>query len=139
MKNERLSAVEKEITPRRTGTQASGYSRYYSKNRSLNSRETNRYVRSKGAENRKIGYIDKVVLKLIGSLLLVLIAFVFRISPNEKVKIIYKKFDNQINKTYDLTFAKDNLKKIGLDVDKLKDLMGRIEDKTEEVIKEIMN
>lgn len=87
-------------------------------------------------ETKKFGYMDKIIVKLIITLLLVLAVFIFKISPDKNIKLIYDSFDKQINKTYDFTFAKDIFNKLGIDVDTL---MEDIENKATDVMKEILD
>ena len=138
LKNEGLNSIENEIIPKKSANQIKGYNGYYRNNRNFNSREINRYGRGKIDINKKIGFIDKMIFRLIGSLFLVLMAFVFKISPNEKVKVVYEKFDSQINKTYDFSADKKKLEKLGIDVGKVEDLIGKIENKTSEILKNII-
>lgn len=136
VKEDMISNFGKEITPKKRDTQFKGYSGSY---KAYGMYSTNRdgykYGNKSKEKIKKFGYIDKMILKLIVTLILVLLVFIFKISPNENVKVIYESFDKQINESYDMTFTKNVFNKVGIDIE---EVMEVIENKTTEVMKGIL-
>lgn len=131
-----INIFEKEITPIRRTEQAKSYSGGYRSYRG--NREAYRYGNKIKEEKKKFKFIDKIILKLIVTLLLFLCVFIFKISPNKNVKVIYENFNKEINKNYDLTFARSVIYKLGIDLEGVEGIIEKIEDGTSEVIKEIL-
>lgn len=135
VKDDVINTFQKEITPIRRTAQVKSYGGSYRGYRV--NRENYRHGKKTNDEKRKIKFIDKIVLKLIVTLLLFLSVFIFKISPNKDVKVIYESFNKQINKSYDLTFARSVIDKLGIDLELVEDVIEKIENKTSEVMKEI--
>ena len=135
-----INTFEKELTPIRRSEQAKSYNGSYRNYRG--NKETyrygNRYGNKTKEEKKKFKFIDKIILKLIVTLLLFLCVFIFKISPNKTVKVIYENFNKEINKSYDLTFARSVIDKLGIDLEGVEGIIEKIEDETSEVIKEIL-
>lgn len=142
VEEDKSSQPDTEITPKRMKEQVNYRGNYKSYG---SGRDTYRYTANRGGykygsrekdDKKKFGYINKLILRIIVTFILILFIFIFKISPNENVKILHENFDEQINAQYDLTFAKDAFNKLGIDIE---EVIDGIENKTTEVMKEILD